>query len=72
MVDGDKVEFFLQMTPRKMSLTLIRDGKKHIKIIELNPSSSAIFTCSPYKSSEISEYGLLKVKTLAVDLYYGL
>ena len=71
-VNGCKVEFFLQVAPRKMSLTLIRDGKKYIKIIELNPSSSAIFTCSPYESSEISEYGLLKAKSLAVDLYYSL
>ena len=72
MEDGHKIEFFVKVEPRHMSVTLVRDGIKSRKDIELNPSSSAIFTCSPYKSSEISEYGLLKVKTLAVDLYYGL
>ena len=70
MVDGHKIEFFVKVEPRHMSVTLLRDGIKSRKDIELNPVSSVIFTSSPYESSEISEYGLLEAKSLAVHLYY--
>jgi len=70
MVDGHKIEFFVKVEPRHMSVTLLRDGIKSRKDIELNPVSSVIFTSSPYESSEISEYGLQEAKSLAVHLYY--
>ena len=69
-VDGRKIEFFIKVAPRQLSVILIRDGIKLRKSSELDPSSSAIFTCNPYDSNEISEYGLLEAKSLAVDLYY--
>ena len=69
-VDGRKIEFFVKVAPRQMNVILLRDGIKLRKSSELDPSSSAIFTCNPYDSSEISEYGLLEAKSLAVDLYY--
>ena len=70
-VYGRVVEFFVRVTPRQMDVSLLRDGSMIRKSIELDSSSSAIFTESPYEITPISEYGLQKAKLLAVDLYYG-
>ena len=69
-VGGHKVEFFVRVAPRQMSVSLLRDGTVDMRSIEIDPLSAAVFTEDPYGSSPISEYGLQKAKSLAADLYY--
>lgn len=70
-VDGHETDFFVNVEPRQMSVSFLRDGVLLKKDIGLDPASSVIFTESPYDVSPISEYGLQKAKLLAADLYYG-
>jgi hypothetical protein len=70
-VAGHKEDFFVKVSPRHMTVSLHREGKLLEKDSRLDQTSSAIFTESPYDVSPISEYGLQKAKSLAVDLYYG-
>lgn len=70
-INGCKVEFFVKVTPRQLKVCFLKDGNMMKKSIELDSTSSTIFTESPYEISPISEYGLQKAKLLAVDLYYG-
>lgn len=70
-VEGHKEEFFIKVSPRQMTVCLLREGEPLKKDIGLDQTSSAIFTESPYDVSPINEYGLQKAKSLAADLYYG-
>ena len=70
VVSGGRVEFFVKVAPRHMSVSLLQNGMLYEKHLELDPASCTIFTESPYETSAISEYGLEKAKSMAVELYY--
>ena len=70
LVDGNKVEYYMNAAPRRIEVGLYKNGDYTKKSIELDSDSLAIFTVFPYDQSELSEYGLQSAKSLAVDLYY--
>ena len=69
-VDGTKMEFFINVYPRYMEVSLMVDGKLIKNECELDSSSLAIFTESLYENRVISEYGIKTAKLLAFDLYH--